>query len=892
MPRHAGTGRAEVAVRRQRTTTTRRCPRRGGATVVTLAVALLVVVLPGTALANSPPTFTSPDVAAVPESTTAVMTLAATDPDLDTVTFSVTGGADSTRFDTTGANGESLVFVSPPDFEAPIDVGGTPGDNVYEVEVTADDGNLGQTAQMVTVTVTDVNEPPTVDDAAFSVSARPAPGAKVGRVTATDPDAGDAVASFAIVSGDPRGALAVSSTGAISVAEPATLAEDAPFSLTVRGFDGAGLSGDATVTVSLNPNQPPVIVDPGSTQREGEGELVVLDPIKFTDADSGDRHEAVVDWGDGIVEAATVDAIAGEVRASHVYADNATYPVTVTVSDLDGATAVAAVTLRIRNEQPVVDVADPVTAEEGTAVDLPTLAFTDPGTLDTHLADVRWRDGSPSDAVTVLEAPFGPPGSTAGLTGFLDPPPHAYPDDGTYVARICVSDDEGSRGCRGVEVTVLNADPVVTAPPAVVGTPEGSAVQLAAAAVTDPGVRDRHTATVAWGDGSPPEAVPVGDGFLTPPPHVYADDGSYAVEFCAADGDGGEGCDTVVVPIDNVAPVFETLSVTDVDGNPTLVFAEGEVAVFTGTFADPGDDVHTIVVEWGDGAETSIEVGRGSRRFEGEHVYASGSPPGQPFFARVTVFDDDGGAAAVGGPITVLTAVRAGVGLFDPGTGTWHLRDPDGSIESFRFGDVGDVPVAGDWDCDGISTPGVYRPSERMVYLTDTNASGAASRRFRIGQSGDVPIAGDFDGDGCDTLGVYSPGLARFVLYDELGPDGGEVGDPAADFVFGDLGDKPFAGDFDGDGIDEVGLHRETTGLVYFRLTNTTGNADRQFVFGDPGDRLVAGDWTGAGFDSPGLFRPANSTFFLRFSNTQGNADEVFAFGDASFLPVAGAWSG
>ena len=33
-------------------------------------------------------------------------------------------------------------------------------------------------------------------------------------------------------------------------------------------------------------------------------------------------------------------------------------------------------------------------------------------------------------------------------------------------------------------------------------------------------------------------------------------------------------------------------------------------------------------------------------------------------------------------------------------------------------------------------------------------------------------------------------------------------------------------GDFDNDGIDEIGLHRESTGLVYFRFTHTPGPAD------------------------------------------------------------------
>jgi hypothetical protein len=109
--------------------------------------------------------------------------------------------------------------------------------------------------------------------------------------------------------------------------------------------------------------------------------------------------------------------------------------------------------------------------------------------------------------------------------------------------------------------------------------------------------------------------------------------------------------------------------------------------------------------------------------------------------------------------------------------------------------------------------------------------------------------------------------------------------------VFGNPGDKPFVGDFDGDAIDEVGLHRESTGFVYYRETLTTGIADNAFFFGDPGDRFVTGDWGVLDYvDTPAVFRPANSTFFFRYSNSQGNADQQFAFGQPAWLPVSGVF--
>ncbi len=131
-------------------------------------------------------------------------------------------------------------------------------------------------------------------------------------------------------------------------------------------------------------------------------------------------------------------------------------------------------------------------------------------------------------------------------------------------------------------------------------------------------------------------------------------------------------------------------------------------------------------------------------------------------------------------------------------------------------------------------------------------------------------MAGDFDNDGCDTVGIYRPSNTTFYVINELGANNGGLGPADFSFIFGDPGDKPFVGDFNSDGIDTIGLHRESTGIVYFRQTNTTGVADAEFFYGNPDDRFVAGDWVVVdGVHTPGVFRPSNATFFLRDSNTR-----------------------
>lgn len=233
------------------------------------------------------------------------------------------------------------------------------------------------------------------------------------------------------------------------------------------------------------------------------------------------------------------------------------------------------------------------------------------------------------------------------------------------------------------------------------------------------------------------------------------------------------------------------------------------------------------------------------------------------------------------------------VGLVDPGTGEWHLRHSDGTVNTFYFGNPSDYPFAGDWNCNGQDTPGLYRQSDGFVYLRNSNTQGIADIRFFFGNPGDVPIAGDFNGDGCDSVSIYRPSEQRFYIVNKLGSNDGGLGAAEFSFIFGNPGDKPFVGDFDGDQIDEIGLHRESTGFVYFRNTLTTGIADNQFFFGNPGDRLLAGDWgTSDGTDTPAVFRPSEAKFYFRYSNTQGIADETLSFGESTSLPVGGNWLG
>ena len=230
----------------------------------------------------------------------------------------------------------------------------------------------------------------------------------------------------------------------------------------------------------------------------------------------------------------------------------------------------------------------------------------------------------------------------------------------------------------------------------------------------------------------------------------------------------------------------------------------------------------TTVIATADGSGTPLVltsgVGSGFAGWStyGTHLAYMNSGAAQPG-DTVFVAAPDGSApiditAGLTGPLNSAAAWRpqrlGPVGLVDPETGRWHLDDGWGFVTSFYFGNPGDYPFVGDWDCDGIDTPGLYRQSDGFVYLRNSNTQGVADIRFFFGDPGDFPLAGDFDGDGCDTVSIYRPSEARIYIINALGANDGGLGAAEFSYIFGNPGDKPFVGDFDGDGIDTIGLHR------------------------------------------------------------------------------------
>ena len=255
-------------------------------------------------------------------------------------------------------------------------------------------------------------------------------------------------------------------------------------------------------------------------------------------------------------------------------------------------------------------------------------------------------------------------------------------------------------------------------------------------------------------------------------------------------------------------------------------------------------------------------------------------------------FEDPIGSPWDAGPECVGPGRCDKVGFVTDGL-EYNLRDnlswEGGDYHEFFFGVPGDVAVMGDWNGDGVSTPGMFRPSNGFVYLSNKNATQVAPIEFFFGIEGDVPLAGDWNGNGRDSLSIYRPSDGRLYVSNKLQTQFAEFS-----YAFALPGSVPFAGDFNGDGKHDLGLYRASDGLVAMRFTGSGSTTpDRQFYVGSNAETVVAGDWSGEGIDTLAWHNDAEGRWYFRLDNAQGPAEHVLRAGprDASITPISGTWA-
>jgi PKD repeat protein len=451
--------------------------------------------------------------------------------------------------------------------------------------------------------------------------------------------------------------------------------------------DNDGASGSATQNVLITNIGPTLALNPVAAVSEG-GVATLSGGV--SDPGPLDTFTLAINWGDprspGNVQTVALGAApiaAGGVTwdpatrlftVQHQYLDNpvgapnGAYTVSVTATDDGNASTSASQAVTVNNVPPaVVGLSlDNASITEGGSVTL-TGGVTDPGSLDTHTATINWGDGSQPDTVAVDPA-------TRTFTAthqYLNEP--AGGASGAYTVSVTATDDDGATGAAATTaVTVSNAPPsgVVLNGGAV---NEGGTFTLTGS-FTDPGPQDGHTVVITWGPGEGSTTLTLAPGVLTfTASHQYLDDNPsgtpsdvFPVSATVTDDNGASATGSTGVTVNNVAPVFNNLSVT-----PTLNV--GDTATLTGGFTDPGTlDTFTLTVNWGDGVLQSFNLAAGVRSFTLAHPYLTNPPAGASsvtYSIQLSLTDDDGGTAT-GDVKTTVQAIRPTVGpLTGPNAG-------------------------------------------------------------------------------------------------------------------------------------------------------------------------------------------------------------------------------
>jgi hypothetical protein len=229
-----------------------------------------------------------------------------------------------------------------------------------------------------------LNAAPVISPQSFTVNEDAQAGDMVGTVEASDPDPGDEI-TFAITAGNQGNTFAIHpDTGTITVANPAPLANQSTYELTVRVTDGEGLFGEAVMTIDVVPPPiPPVInnqffiVAAGSLTGTTIGEVAVEEPgggnLEFSIIAGNDEGAFAINSTTGVLSVAD----------GKLLGTPGTRNLTVHVEDSNGETDSASIEVRVNGAPTSITLSQDEVPENASGAVVGTITVTDPNADDT-----------------------------------------------------------------------------------------------------------------------------------------------------------------------------------------------------------------------------------------------------------------------------------------------------------------------------------------------------------------------------------------------------------------------------------------------------------------------------------------------------------------------------
>ncbi|MBK8961159.1 MAG: cadherin domain-containing protein [Proteobacteria bacterium] len=671
-----------------------------GTNSVNQAVAITV-----TAVNDNSPLFTSSTTASFAENGTGtVIDVNATDADLpgDTLTFSISGGADAALFAIDSATG-ALTFVTAPDFEAPTDAG---ANNVYNVQVTASDG-VNSTNQGIAITVTDIG--PTVISSAATANF-----AENGAGTVLDVDAAsEGVITYSISGGADAAKFAIdAATGVLTFVAapdfetPTDVGANNVYDVQVTAATASSgtTSQNIAITVTaLNDNDP--VITTAATVNFAENATGTVIDVNATDADLPAQTLTFSITGGADAAKFAINATTGVVTfvsspnfeaPTDVGADNV-YDLTVTASDGTRTVNQAiAVTVTAVNEfSPVFTSAASANFAENGAGTVVTVQATD---ADLPAGALTYSISGGVDA-----AKFAIDSATGALTFVSSPNFEAPTDSGANnIYNVQVTASDGTRSTNqalAITVTAVNDnDPVITT------AATANFAENATGTVIDVNATDADlpaqtlTFSITGGADAAKFAINATTGVVTfvsspnfeSPTDVGADN-VYDLTVTASDGTRtvNQAIAVTVTAVNEFSPVFTSAATASVAENTS-----GTVLTVQASDADlPGATLVYGIAVGGDGAKFSINSSTGALSFVLSPNFESPADAGANNVYDLTVTAFDGTFTSTQVLAITVTAVNEFNPVFTSASSVGFVENGTGTVVDVNATDA-DLPTA------------------------------------------------------------------------------------------------------------------------------------------------------------------------------------------------------
>jgi hypothetical protein len=519
---------------------------------------------------------------------------------------------------------------------------------------------------------------------------------------------GDGTSSAGSISG---------SNGSFSVTGSHTYAAAGSFPVSVAINDGGGSTTGANDTAVVA-DAPLTATGAAVSATQAAGFSATVATFTYGNPNApAATFSATINWGDGNTSAGSISASGHgvfSVAGAHNYANEGSFPITVTITDTNGSTIVVESSVQVA-DAPISATATTITATAGISFTGVVAIFTDGNpnaTAAQFSATINWNDGTTSAGIV-----------TATSSGFSVTGTHTFAAVGSYVVLVGISDAGGGSSNAGTSAQVADA-PLAAAGAAVSATQAASfSATVATFTYGNPNASAAaFSATISWGDGTSSTGSISGSNgsFSVGGTHSYATQGSFTVTTTITDAN-----DSTVVAKSSAqvadAPISATATTITATAGSSFT---GVVATFTDGNPNATAAQFSATINWNDGTTSAGSISATSKGFSvtGTHTYAAkGTYPVLVAIrdAGSSTANASSSAQVADAPLTANgTAVTATSGnSFTAGVATFTYGNPNATTATFS--------ATISWG-DGTSSTGSISGSNGSFGVTGTHTYTAA----------------------------------------------------------------------------------------------------------------------------------------------------------------------